>query len=534
MFPDAAIRKAKMLTQPQSDTDLDPEPSILPLITAAEVYPAMERAFLEAQHEIWAGYRVFDLFTRLRSPEGRAIGDTWFDLITHTLRRGVHIHMALSDFDPIMATALHRDTWRSMRAFLAAAELAGEGAKLDLVAAAHPARVGRPHRLLFWPWVRRRLKETVDGLNALDPATRDRRLHHLPGLARHVERCDTGALRPKKWPPADLLPATHHQKIAVFDRHLLCVGGLDLDERRYDDPEHRRRRDETWHDVQVMVRGGPAVDEAQTHLETFLKVTAGHSDPPPATHLLSTLSRKRQVTTPFMGPKPLRRTLEAAHLARIGSARRLIYLETQFFRDHGIAQALARAARSNPDLRLVLVLPAAPEDVAFDGKTSMDARYGEGLQAAAIQTVEQAFGPRAAICSPVRPQAFDSGGRDCSAGSPIIYVHAKVSIFDTTSAIISSANLNGRSLQWDTEAGIELTDPALITDFRARVLTHWLGDPPEEDFTNPDTAVAAIRARAQRNLEVAPEERKGFLVPHDPEPARAFGRRAPGIPQAMV
>jgi phospholipase D1/2 len=286
--------------------------------------------------------------------------------------------------------------------------------------------------------------------------------------------------------------------------------------------------------VQAFVDGGPAVDEAQSHLEQFLKVTAGHTDPPPATHLLSTLSRKRKVTTPFMGPKPLTRTLRDGHLARIGTSKRLIYLETQFFRDTAIAGALADAAREVPDLGLILVLPAAPEDVAFDGNTSMDARYGEYLQAKSIDMVMSAFDTRAAICSPVRPESFDSGGRDCAAGSPIVYVHAKVSVFDTTSAIISSANLNGRSLHWDTEAGIELTDPNVISHVRDRTFGHWLGEDPGPEFTDPDTAVAAFRARAEQNLEVAPEARKGFLVPHDVEPARRFGRRAPGIPAAMV
>lgn len=526
-----------MLKRPDPDLDRARPPAAAPirtLITAAEAYPAMEAAFLAAEREIWASYRVFDLSTRLRSEAARRVGDTWFDLIIDTLRRGVHLHMALSDFDPILATELHRSTWRSIRAFLAAAELAGPDAQLDLVAAAHPARVGKPHRLMFWPWVRRRLRETVAELNAQPPEVRDRQLVHLPGLGRHVDRTENGSLRAKAWPPADLLPGTHHQKIAVFDRRTLCVGGLDLDERRYDDPDHRRRRDETWHDVQLMVDGGPVVDEAQIHVQRFLKVTAGRSDPPPATRLLTTLSRKRQVTTPFMGPKPVRRTLEEAHLARIAAAKRLIYLETQFFRDQGIARALARAARANPNLGLIMVLPAAPEDVAFDGKTSMDARYGEWLQARAMGRVMDAFGPRAAICSPVRPEAFDSGGRDCYAGSPIIYVHAKVSVFDTSSAIISSANLNTRSLQWDTEAGVEIEDANMVAAFRDRVFTHWLGEVPAPEFTDPDTAVAAFRARADENRKACPTDRKGFLVPHDPHPARAFGRRAPGIPQAMV
>ncbi|MCE8441925.1 hypothetical protein, partial [Rhodovulum sulfidophilum] len=37
------------------------------LLTAAEAYPALERAFLGARHSISASFRIFDLATRLRS-----------------------------------------------------------------------------------------------------------------------------------------------------------------------------------------------------------------------------------------------------------------------------------------------------------------------------------------------------------------------------------------------------------------------------------------------------------------------------------
>ncbi|MBA5764845.1 phospholipase, partial [Vibrio sp. 404] len=91
-----------------------------------------------------------------------------------------------------------------------------------------------PHRVLVWPWVYRRLAEVVEDLNADTPDRRARRLEHVPGLARHVEKDDDGFVRAKRWPPADLLPVTHHQKLAVFDRKTVYIGGLDLDERRYD------------------------------------------------------------------------------------------------------------------------------------------------------------------------------------------------------------------------------------------------------------------------------------------------------------
>ena len=37
------------------------DPEVTVFVTAAEAYPALERAFLSAREEIQAGFRVFDL-----------------------------------------------------------------------------------------------------------------------------------------------------------------------------------------------------------------------------------------------------------------------------------------------------------------------------------------------------------------------------------------------------------------------------------------------------------------------------------------
>ena len=90
------------------------------------------------------GFRIFDLSTPLYSPRGRAVGRDWFDLVIHTLKRGVDVHLALADFDPVVAAETHRLTWRSIRMLVAAAEVArGEGAagRLHAAAAMHPASV---------------------------------------------------------------------------------------------------------------------------------------------------------------------------------------------------------------------------------------------------------------------------------------------------------------------------------------------------------------------------------------------------------
>ena len=91
------------------------------LLTASEAYPAFERAVLEARTEIWGSFRIFDPLTRLRSPEARRVGDTWFDLLADALRRGVAIHLVLADFDPVARPSLHRGTWSSLRRLWGAA-----------------------------------------------------------------------------------------------------------------------------------------------------------------------------------------------------------------------------------------------------------------------------------------------------------------------------------------------------------------------------------------------------------------------------
>lgn len=503
------------------------------LITAAEAYPAMERAFLDAKTEIWAGFRVFDLFTKLRSDEGRAIGETWFDLIVHVLEKGVSIHFVLSDFDPILAPNLHCSSWKARRAFIAAGELAGPEASLHVVNATHSARVGVLPSLLMWPAVIRRIARHARNLNKMPAEKRAKQLTCMPGLRAVLNEEPGGRLKSRKWPPPELVPGSHHQKITVIDRDCLFIGGLDLDERRYDDLGHNRKRDETWHDVQLMCRG-KVVEAAQCHLEGFLDVVRGTRTAAGPSRLLRTLSRQRRVQFPFIGPHPLIDELSQAHIHAIRLARKLIYIETQFFRDKQIANELAKAAARHSDLHLILVLPGAPEDVAFDGATTSDARYGEYLQAKCVRRVQKAFGQRVAILSPVKPQPIAGRGRDVLCGSPIIYVHAKVAIFDDARAIVSSANLNGRSLRWDTEAGIEIDQPDHVRDLRSRVFRHWQGRNTADPFFDLHSAAGAWKARAESNATAAPTAREGFLVPYDVRPAEAFGYPVPGIPHEMV
>ncbi|MEO1407282.1 MAG: hypothetical protein AAFV54_12450, partial [Pseudomonadota bacterium] len=240
-----------------------------PLFTAAEAYPELERLFLSAQSEVRASFRIFDLSTRLRSAEGKAIGQTWFDLIVHTLNRGVTVHFTLCDFDPIVAHDLHAQTWAAARQFYGAAECATAG-QLIFEPAMHPARAGRLPRLAFWPLMIRKLRQHAAELNAMPVAKRKRVCANMPGLRDFLELREGGTVKLKSFGAPEIHPATHHQKLATFDGRTLFIGGLDVNERRFDTQDHNQPAHETWQDISCVVTG-KIVDRAVEHLAGFLK-----------------------------------------------------------------------------------------------------------------------------------------------------------------------------------------------------------------------------------------------------------------------
>lgn len=506
------------------------------LLTADQAYPVLERAFMNARSEIWAGFRVFDLTTKVRSKAAKGVAKTWFDLIIHTLARGVSLNIVISDFDPVARPTLHRGTWRSVRRLIAAAELAGAGDRLHVIAGLHPARTGLVPRIFFWPAILHRQFRAARWLNRRTGPERATAIKEMPGLARHLMISGDGHVRPRLWPIPELFPATHHQKLAVFDRRNLYLGGLDLDERRFDTLRHDQSAEETWHDVQLSLTG-PAVAEAQSHLETFLDVTAGLKTPQWHRRLLRTLSRPREYNWFRFGPAPLVEEIATAHEHYAKRARRLIYLETQYFRDLRFARFLARRARENPGLSLILTLPGAPEEIAFERRIGLDARFGEFLQARALRVLVKAFGSRLFIAGMAQPRAKNGGnenGRALLHDAPIIYIHSKVSLFDDTTAIVSSANLNGRSLRWDTEVGLLLTDHGQVRRLRRKVMGHWLPEDAHDGYFDPGRAVSAWRALALDNARKPPDKRDGFVLPFDIEAAEKDATEVPGIPQEMV
>lgn len=505
------------------------------LLTASEAYPRLEQEFLNAQSEVIAGFRIFDPWTKLRSDAGRAVGETWFDLIRHTLNRGVEVEFILTDFDPVARMDMHLYAWQCLRAILAAGEASNHPENLKARVAMHPARLGLLPRTALWmrsvKEVTTQLKSVLEG-EKLSPADL---LKFAPGVRPLVVVSGKKA-QARRFPPPNLVPVTHHQKLAVFDGARLYIGGLDLNDRRYDTPEHRRDGEDTWHDVQVMV-DGPVAAETRTHLLEMERAFNGEQVNKPE-KLLRTISSKRRFALPYMSPVTQVAELAEAHLKAIERSEKLIYFETQFFRDENLARALAKRAEEAPDLTLVMILPAAPEDIAFTDTWGPDAAFGEHLQTKCLDLLFDGFGDRVFVGSPARPVTHKTNGRDTHYDAPIIYLHAKVSVFDDHTGIISSANLNGRSMNWDTEAGVQTETMAEVAQIKERCFSHWLG--PELDagdsdrYFNLDTACRAWADLAKRNAQTAPEKRNGLIVPYSPAKAEEDAKALPGVPPEMA
>ncbi|MFP5351077.1 MAG: phospholipase D family protein [Actinomycetota bacterium] len=281
---------------------------------------------------------------------------------------------------------------------------------------------------------------------------------------------------------------SHHQKLFLIrhpaneDKDVAFVGGIDLCHGRRDGIDHSGdpqvyRLDERygerppWHDVQLQLRGPVLNDLAFTFRERWEDPTPlDHRNPirkvmrdraheperpsplppmpdepkpcgPHAVQVLRTYPVKRP---PFPFARNGERSIARAYHKAYARAKRLIYLEDQYFWSSEVPGVLADTLKRSPDLKLVVVLPRYPEQDGWPAGPIN--RVG---QRSAIQKVVEAGGDRVAI--------FDI---ENEAGTPI-YVHAKVCIVDDVWCAVGSDNVNLRSWTHDSELSCAILDETL-------------------------------------------------------------------------
>jgi phosphatidylserine/phosphatidylglycerophosphate/cardiolipin synthase-like enzyme len=250
---------------------------------------------------------------------------------------------------------------------------------------------------------------------------------------------------------------SHHQKLLVVvrkgrsDQDVAFVGGIDLCHGRRDDAEHlgdpqpaplddRYGPNPPWHDATLEIRGpgvtqvldvfserwdDPTPLDHRNPYRALLHKAAGMPrhpeplperwDPPPecGPHLVQILRTYPAKRPPFPFARRGERTIAQAYERAFAQARRLIYIEDQYFWSEVVTSTLAEALRREPSLQVIAVVPRFPEEDSATSGTPM--RLGQRL---AWDLLQEAGGERFAM--------YDL---ENVAGTPI-YVHAKVCVVD--------------------------------------------------------------------------------------------------------
>lgn len=344
----------------------------------------------------------------------------------------------------------------------------------------------------------------------------------------------------------------HHQKLLVVRRQgrpsedVAFVGGIDLCHGRRDDADHagdpqappldeRYGSRPPWHDAMLEITG-PAVSEVLrvfserwddptpvdhrnpyrallhrlAHMPRHPKPLPQRWDPPPPAgdHLVQILRTYPAKRPAFPFAPEGERSIARAYSRAFSRARRLIYIEDQYFWSDLVAQTLAEALRREPDLRVIAVVPRYPEDDGVLSGSPM--RLG---QQKAYDVLRRAGGDRFAL--------YDLENRS---GVPV-YVHAKICVVDDAWMTCGSDNLNLRSWTHDSELTCAVVDPSgrLPRTLRASLWAEHLGLSPDDPRLMDLDGASQLWAR--RTRESCGRARL-HPMPRVPRPTRVWAEPA--------
>lgn len=269
----------------------------------------------------------------------------------------------------------------------------------------------------------------------------------------------------------------HHQKLAIIDDQMVFLGGLDLCDHRWDDTSHlnhnplrvsRGQPHKPFHDIQAFVRSRSVTGSTIELFRDRWRRAGGEeltfldrpSDPTPLPSIaellpLSAAELTLHRTDPHGSPDgtAMCHEIRSLYEAAFDAAEKLIYIETQYFSSHAIAEALERRLRApdKPVLEVVLVLNMKAETLKEQAAVGLaQAKEITRIRAAAAET------PHHVGIYYTLP--------DCQPGETPLqatYIHSKLMVVDDRFLTVGSANLTNRSMSVDTELNItvETLDP---------------------------------------------------------------------------
>ncbi len=271
----------------------------------------------------------------------------------------------------------------------------------------------------------------------------------------------------------------HHEKLVIVDGEVAFVGGIDITSLggdRFDSSDHPMHHHSRlgWHDAASRV-SGPAVADVADHFAARWRETTGDDiggGPAAPSAGAVTLQVVRTVPEKIYDafPRGDFRILES-YTRALRSARRFVYLESQFLWSAQVVEILADKLREPPSdgFRVVVLLPAKPNNGA-------DSTRGQ------LATLVRADdGARRFLATTISTRTGELSGP--------AYVHAKIGIVDDAWLTLGSANLNEHSFFNDTEMNVVTCDAALARDVRLRLWSEHLERPIDDVAGDPTDVV---------------------------------------------
>lgn len=315
--------------------------------------------------------------------------------------------------------------------------------------------------------------------------------------------------------------ASHHQKFVVVDGAIGFCGGIDLTFKRWDTCRHTaddaQRNSEgepypPFHDVMLMVEGDIAAHLRDTAAERwqraggrpFARFNPARTDlwPPAVPVDIESPDQEIPVGLSLTAPNDQNgiRDVEALYVDLILAARRLIYMENQYFTSKAIGDALADS----------LSAPSGPEVIVVVRKLShgwLEAMTMETLRTALLRKLFDA--DRHKRLNVYFPHIDGLQEGTC------IDVHSKLMIVDDDWLRVGSSNCANRSMGLDTECDLTVeargrTDiQQFIRQSRLQLLAEHSGCSPQEveSATRNHSVAAALTTlycagRSLQRLEV--------------------------------
>lgn len=241
----------------------------------------------------------------------------------------------------------------------------------------------------------------------------------------------------------------------------MTIDRWDTREHLDDDPrrvEPNGQPYKAWHDATTIVSGPVAAALGDLARNRWKRATGNEIDPPPQARRIwpdnlapdfENVDVGVARTAPEHDGDNEVREIEALYLAAIGSARKTLYVESQYLASRRLAEALAARLQEPDGPEIIVVLPEKAE--GWLRRMPMDGARKKLLH---LLWNADRFG-RLGAYYPV------------TANGNWIYVHAKILVVDDQVIRVGSSNLNNRSMGFDTECDIIVEAPRFPPETRS-------------------------------------------------------------------